>query len=121
MWLQARSEVHTETNTTSYAEYVDVTLDYDLQAISLRICFGGVELGTDDPGMFDYFQPFHEMLESGIRELCISFEVPVANCSNTFTSFTLTLFPEEQSVLSAYVEGRIWYHFKIKEWYFAEF
>lgn len=120
MWLQARSEVYTESNTTSYAEYVDVTLDYELQAISLRICFGGVELGTDEPGMFDYFQPIHERLEAGIRQLCISLEVPACNSTDTPSSFTLTLFPEEQTVLSAYVEGRSWYHFKIREWYFVE-
>lgn len=120
MWLQAKSEMHTEINNNHYAEYIDVTLDYELHQIILRICFGGVELGTDDPGMFDYFQPLHEMLEVVIRELCISFEIPGCNYSDTYTSFTLTLFPEEQSMLSAHTEGGIWYHFNIREWYFEE-
>ncbi|MDZ7792190.1 MAG: hypothetical protein U5P10_00440 [Spirochaetia bacterium] len=52
MWLQAKNLVQTETN-NSYAEYVDATLDHELQEISLRICFGGVELGTDNPELYN--------------------------------------------------------------------
>lgn len=119
MWLQARNVVQTETS-NSFAEYVDATLDYELQEISLRICFGGLELGTDDPGMFDYFQPFREMADVGIQELSISFEVPAYGNVDVLNAFTLTLFPEEHSMLSAHIEGGSWYHFKIREWYFVE-
>lgn len=119
MWLQARNVVQTETN-NSDAEYVDAALDYEFQEIRLQIYFGGLELGTDNPGLFDYFQPFHEIVDAGIREVSISFEVSEYGYLDTLNSYTLTLFPEEHSVLSVHLEGRSWYHFKIKEWYFVK-
>ena len=118
MWLQARTEVQADIENT-YAEYIDATMDHQQQKLSLRICFGGLELGTDDPNLYDYFLPLQDIVDGVIQELTIEFDIPYFNEANYFENFTLIVYPDEDSLLSAFLEEQSWIHISIREWYFV--
>jgi len=115
MWLQARTRPDLDTE-IAVSDFIDVMLNHAKEELNFRICFGGIELGIDDEGLFNQFSEWKELVEAGIEELSIEFEVPYPHDTEEPGEFTLMLYPDETTLLSAYTEEKSWHHLKIKEW-----
>lgn len=115
MWLQARTKPDLDID-IAVPDFIDVMLKHSTQEINFHICFGGMELGIDDDGLFNQFSEWKELVEAGIEELSIEFEVPYPEETEEHSEFTLRLYPDDTTLLSAYTEEKSWHHLKIKEW-----
>ena len=115
MWLQARTKPELDID-LAVSDFIDVLMNHTEKKLSFRICFGGMELGIDEEGLFERFSEWKELVEAGVEELSIEFEVPGSNQAEQPRVFELTLFPDDENLLSAYSDEKSWHHLKIKEW-----
>lgn len=118
MWLEALTDLH-QGILDGVHESIDIIINRRHRKVSLRISFGGMELGSEEESSIDECLPFEDIFHQGIDELSFDFEVPTDTIGSGKNSkvYELTLSPDNETGIIAAGNEISWFHFKIKEWY----